>query len=108
MRRGDYKLIKHWLAETPAGKKKRSKYGRGELLELYDLSQDLGESRDLSKEMPEVTKKLHGELMAFLEEVNAETEYTDRKDAFNIMKKQHGIDSAVFVPLEYSSPFTGR
>ena len=107
MRRGDYKLIKHWLAETSA-RKKRSKYGRGKLLELYDLSQDLGESRDLSKEMPEVTKKLHDELMAFLEEVNAETEYTHRWDAFTTMKKQHGIDSAVFVPLDYSSPFTGK
>ena len=58
--------------------------------------------------MPEVTKKLHDELMAFLKEVNAETEYTHRWDAFKIMKKQHGIDSAVFVPLEYSSPFTGK
>ena len=107
MRRGDYKLIKHWLAETPAGNK-RSKYAGEKLLELYDLSQDLGESRDLSAKMPEVTKSLHDELMAFLEEVNAETEYTGRWDAFNIMKKQHGIDSAVFVPLEYRSPFTDK
>ena len=81
-------------------------FARGQ--ELYDLSQDLGESRDLSTEMPEVTKKLHDELMAFLEEVNAEIEYTDRWDAFNIMKKQHGIDSAVFVPLDYSSPFPSK
>jgi arylsulfatase A len=107
IRRGDYKLIKHWLAETPAGKK-RSKYAGEQLLELYDLSQDLGESRDLSTEMPEVTRTLHDELMAFLEEVNAETEYTDRWDAFRIMKKQHGIDSHVFVPLDYSSPFTSK
>ena len=78
------------------------------LLELYDLSHDLGESRDLSAKMPEITRKLHDELMAFLEEVNAETEYTHRWDAFNIMKKQHGIDSTVFVPLEYSSPFKGK
>ena len=78
------------------------------MMELYDLSQDLGESRDLSTEMPAVTKKLHDELMAFLQDVNAEIEYTKRKDAFNIMKKQHGIDSAVFVPLDYSSPFTGK
>ena len=107
LRRGNYKLVKHWLAETPAGKK-RCKYAGEKLLELYDLSQDLGESRDLSTEMPEVTKKLHEELMAFLEETNAETESTDRWDAFRIMKKQHGMDSTVFVPLEYSSPFTGK
>ena len=58
--------------------------------------------------MPEVTKKLHDELMAFLEEVNAETEFTDRWDAFKTMKKQHGMDAAVFVPLDYSSPFIGK
>ena len=58
--------------------------------------------------MPEVTKKLRDDLMVFLKEVNAESEYTHRWDAFNTMKKQHGIDSAVFVPLEYRSPFTGN
>ena len=58
--------------------------------------------------MPEVTRALHDELMAFLEGVNAETEYTDRWDAFRIMKKQHGIDSDVFGPLDYCSPFTSK
>ena len=107
IRLGDYKLIKHWLAETPAGPD-RSKYAGEQLLELYDLSRDLGESRDLSKTMPEVTRKLHDELTAFLKEVNAETENTNRWDAFRIMKQQHGIESDVFVPLDYSSPFEGN
>jgi len=106
IRRGDYKLLKHWLAEAPAGTE-GGKYAGENLLELYDLSQDLGEQRDLSTEMPELTSELHDELMAFLKEVNAETEYTDRWDAFQLMKRQHGIKSDVFVPLDYRSPFTG-
>ena len=58
--------------------------------------------------MPEVTRALHDELMAFLEEVNAETEQTDRWDAFRVMKRENDIDSDVFVPLDYISPFTGK
>ena len=106
IRLGDYKLIKHWLAETPDGPD-RSKYAGEQILELYDLSRDLGESRDLSTELPEVTRELHEELMAFLEEVNAETEFTDRWDAFRVMKRERNIDSDVFVPLDYVSPFPG-
>ncbi len=107
IRWGNYKLIKHWVAETPDGKAPR-KYAGDKLIEVYDLSQDLGESRDLSTERPDLTRKLHNELTAFLEETNAETEFTDRWDAFRIMKQQHDMKADVFVPLEYRSPLSGR
>jgi len=107
IRKGNYKLVKHWLADTPAGEN-RSNYAGEKVLELYDLSKDLGESRDLSTEMPEIAKALHDELMAFLQETNAETEYTRRWDAFRRVKGQHGFESNVFVPIEYQSPLTRK
>ena len=55
---GDYKLVKTWVT----GK-----------LELFDLSKDLSEAKDLAFELPEKTQKLHGKLVGFLEGVDAET-----------------------------------
>ncbi|BCX48671.1 sulfatase [Haloferula helveola] len=50
IRVGDHKLIWNW-------------HGR---LELYDIPKDPGESRDLSKEMPELTARLHERLKGWL------------------------------------------
>jgi len=106
IRKGDYKLVKHWLAEDE--KTKGVKYRGDKLIELYDLSRDLSESEDLSLEMPERTKALHSELMNFLEDVGAETEYTKRWDAYNRMKKNRGLPSHGEIRLDYRSPFAGK
>jgi len=106
IRKGDYKLVKHWLAEDK--KSEGVKYRGDKLLELYDLSRDLSESKDLSLEMPVRTQALHSELMDFLEEAGAETEYTKRWDAYNRMKKDHGLPSHGEIRLDYRSPFTGK
>ena len=53
---GDYKLIE-WF-ET----------GR---LELYDLSQDIGETNDLSESHPQVLAQLHQRMKAWRAEVGA-------------------------------------
>jgi len=103
IRKGDYKLIKHWLAENK--KIKGVKYQGDKLIELYDLSRDLSESKDLSLEMPERTKALHAELMDYLEEVGAETKYTKRWDAYNRMKRDRGLPSHGEIRLDYRSPF---
>ena len=66
IRKGNYKLIKHWLAGGDC------KYCGDHLLELYDLSKDLGETNDLSAQIPELAASLHRELIAFLEQANAE------------------------------------
>ena len=41
-------------------------------IELYDLAKDLGESNDLSKTKPEVTKELLARLHAWKKDVQAE------------------------------------
>ncbi|MEM9160999.1 MAG: sulfatase-like hydrolase/transferase [Verrucomicrobiota bacterium] len=65
---GDYKLIKTW-------KKAR--------LELFDLSEDVGEERDLSKKMPAKVDELHQLMVDFLEDAGAETRKTGSKsDAY--------------------------
>lgn len=56
IRRGEWKLI-HYYED-----------GRDE---LYNLSEDLGETTDLSGARPEKTKELHEELFAYLEKVGA-------------------------------------
>ena len=61
IRLGNFKLVKTW---------------RKEQLELFDLSKDLSESHDLSRQHPEQTRKLHHMLTGFLQEVGAETRRT--------------------------------
>lgn len=52
LRRGEFKLVE--LFETGA-------------IELYDLAQDIGETRDLAAERPELAAELHRELRAWRE-----------------------------------------
>ncbi|MBS1655556.1 MAG: sulfatase-like hydrolase/transferase, partial [Bacteroidetes bacterium] len=54
---GNYKLIKFWKT----GKE-----------ELYDLSTDMGETKDLSTQSPEKFKELDTKLMAYLQKMHAE------------------------------------
>jgi arylsulfatase A-like enzyme len=56
IRKGDHKLIVFF----DDGRK-----------ELYDLSQDIGETKNLATEMPELTKELYGELKTWWKEVDA-------------------------------------
>jgi arylsulfatase A-like enzyme len=65
IRLGDYKLVKYWSMET--------KYKNTPKVELFDLSKDMGEKNDLSKEYPEIVQELESELSDFLISVNAET-----------------------------------
>ncbi len=100
IRKGNYKLIKHWMAGEGC------KYCGDHLLELYDLSQDIGEAEDLADRLPELTRALDDELMKFLAKANAETELRPRKDAYNVMLEKMGIDeNAIEVNTEYVSPF---
>ncbi|MFC1604364.1 sulfatase-like hydrolase/transferase [Planctomycetota bacterium] len=55
---GKYKLVKTW---------------QGNKLELFDLSAGPSENDDLSVKLPDKTRELHSYMLAFLEEVNAET-----------------------------------
>lgn len=56
MRKGNYKLIEQF----ESGK-----------VELYDLSKDIGESRDIAKSSPELTRELYGELLAWQQSTGA-------------------------------------
>jgi arylsulfatase A-like enzyme len=62
IRWGDYKLVKDW---------------RFDKFELFDLSKDIEEKNDLSKEMPELVEKLNDALTRFLDQANAETQQTE-------------------------------
>jgi len=102
IRKGKYKLIKHWMAGGDCN------YCGEKLLELYDLGKDLGETTDLSGQIPELTDSLHAELMAFLEQANAETKSTDRVADYNLLLKRRGISAGnpTMIEPEYVSPFT--
>ena len=54
---GNYKLVKTWDRNR---------------LELFDISKDIGEAKDLSKQIEAKTNELHHLLVNFLEEVGAE------------------------------------
>ena len=58
IRVGNFKLIKDYDSGS---------------IQLFDLSSDLGESKDLSTQMPEKAKKLHTQLNAELKRINAQT-----------------------------------
>ena len=60
----NFKLVKDW---------------RYNALELFDLTKDIEEKNDLSKEMPEVVKKLDKALIEFLQEAKAETKFFHNK-----------------------------
>jgi len=40
-------------------------------LELYNLHDDIGESKNLAKEMPEQAKKLHAQMLAWRQAIKA-------------------------------------
>ena len=65
MRKGRYKIIYFYGDGIADGK------GYDPRVELYDLSQDLGEMRDLAAIQPEHRIELRDELMAWLREVGA-------------------------------------
>lgn len=56
IRKGDYKLIEQFESGT---------------VELYDLSKDVGESKNLAKSQPELTQKLYAELLGWHESTGA-------------------------------------
>ncbi len=78
IRKGDYKLIKYWSKET--------KYTETPKVELFDIAADLAETRDLSKQLPEIKVALEKEMLDFLEEVNAETGIRKIEGAFYRLK----------------------
>ena len=41
-------------------------------MQLFDLSRDLAEKRDVSGEYPEITRQLYGKLRQYLEEIDAQ------------------------------------
>ncbi|MCC6143242.1 MAG: sulfatase [Candidatus Hydrogenedentes bacterium] len=57
IRRGDYKLIKFWKPER---------------LLLFNVREDIGETRDLAGAMPDKVQELHDGLMTYLKSVDAE------------------------------------
>tara|TARA_Y100001972_G_scaffold129025_1_gene193530 strand:- start:780 stop:2354 length:1575 start_codon:yes stop_codon:yes gene_type:complete len=74
IRKGDYKLIKYWIEEP--------RYEHSPKVELYNLQNDLGETTDLSKQLPDLTKDLESELVGFLSRVEAETGERDIEGAY--------------------------
>lgn len=103
VRKGKYKLVKHW------GWEQDCKYCGSKLLELYDLSRDLEESTDLAEELPDVTKALDDELNAFLTQVNAETGFADRRDPYSRLLRRLGGDAGkTMLRPDYVSPFAAE
>ena len=63
IRQGDFKLIE-WYEPTLLGEEGQ--------INLYNLSEDIGEENDLSGEMPELAAKLRDRLHAWRKKVNAQ------------------------------------
>ena len=59
IRKGDFKLVVNNID------------GVGKPPALYNLAEDIGESKDLAMANPEKAKELHGKLVAWRKEVNA-------------------------------------
>ena len=49
------------------------------MYELFDLSKDIEEKNDLSKELPEMVQELDKELISFLYDANAEIIQNSKK-----------------------------
>lgn len=64
IRSGNFKLVKHWDEK---------------MYELFDLSKDIEEKNDLSKELPEMVQELDKELISFLYDANAEIIQNSKK-----------------------------
>lgn len=75
IRKGDFKLIKYWIAET--------KYENTPKVELFNLAEDLGETTDLVEQYPEIAQELEAELVKFLNNTNAETGRRDIDGPFS-------------------------
>ena len=73
IREGDFKLVKTGLPEK---------------VELFNLSKDRGERKDLSEKLPDISKQLESKLDAFLAGVGAETRKSTTKAK---LKKVHDL-----------------
>lgn len=62
LRRGSWKLVKTWADD---------------LLELFDIATDIGETRNLARQQPKRADLLHGLMTDFLGRVGAETRKTE-------------------------------
>lgn len=75
MREGDYKLIFDW-------------HGR---LKLFNIREDISETNNLAKEMPELTNKMFDKLMVWLKENAKETYWPKVNPAYNIANEAHDV-----------------
>lgn len=67
IRVGDYKLIEFFGDRVDA----ENRYVAGHTLELYNLRQDIGETRNLAAEEPGRTKQLHDQLRGWMQSIGA-------------------------------------
>ncbi len=75
IREGDYKLIFDW-------------HGR---LKLFNIKEDISETNNLAKQMPQLTNELFGKLMVWLEENAKETYWPKVNPEYNAAKDVHDV-----------------
>lgn len=68
IRQGDYKLVLTWSGPWQIQRR-----------ELFDLSKDIGETKNLASELPEKTEEMTQALIAYLKSVDAETSGAKKK-----------------------------
>ncbi|VGO15136.1 Choline-sulfatase [Pontiella desulfatans] len=61
IRMGDYKLVLSWTGPWEVGKQ-----------ELFNLAEDIGETKNLAQKMPEKTKEMTDTLISYLRSIDAE------------------------------------
>lgn len=91
LRAGDLKIVARWdgPADMPSGGSLKPgtvaalKASRLEEFELYNLAEDIGETNDLSEQMPQAFVQLSRQAQAYYDEVIAEGPYWYRQDPPN-------------------------
>ena len=56
-------------------------------VKLFDLSKDIGEQKDISKELPDITQRMHNKLKKYLTKVNAQM--PTKNSDYNQNARQH-------------------
>jgi len=72
IRVGDYKLIKFWKRPIRIGSFSMTSSKKSGKMLLFNLKDDIGETRNIADDMPQKTQELHEKLMAYLRSVDSE------------------------------------
>jgi hypothetical protein len=72
IRVGDYKLVKFWKHPIRIGSFSMTSSSEPAKMFLFNLKDDIGETRNVADAMPQKTQELHEKLMTYLRSVGSD------------------------------------